>query len=48
MRDFTWQYFCTTGDVDAYMLYKDLAPSPDTGAEESETFERMALEPVEA
>ncbi|WP_460323012.1 YqzL family protein [Paenibacillus sp. YSY-4.3] len=23
MRDFSWKYFAMTGDVDAYMLYKD-------------------------
>lgn len=22
MRDFSWQYFTMTGDVDAYLLYK--------------------------
>ncbi|MEB3100684.1 YqzL family protein [Ferviditalea candida] len=24
MRDFTWKYFAATGDVDAYLLYKDM------------------------
>ncbi|AZK46844.1 YqzL family protein [Paenibacillus lentus] len=23
MRDFSWKYFAMTGDVDAYMLYKE-------------------------
>ncbi|WP_082423160.1 YqzL family protein [Paenibacillus dakarensis] len=23
MRDFSWKYFAMTGDVDAYLLYKD-------------------------
>lgn len=24
MRDFSWKYFTMTGDVDAYMLYKEI------------------------
>jgi hypothetical protein len=24
MRDFTWNYFSMTGDVDAYLLYKEI------------------------
>lgn len=24
MRDFTWNYFSMTGDVDAYLLYKEM------------------------
>ena len=24
MRDFSWQYFLMTGDVDAYMLFKEM------------------------
>ncbi|MBW4838489.1 MAG: YqzL family protein [Paenibacillaceae bacterium] len=27
MRDFSWKYFAMTGDVDAYLLYKE-ATSP--------------------
>lgn len=23
MRDFSWKYFAITGDVDAYLLYKE-------------------------
>lgn len=23
MRDFSWKYFSITGDVDAYLLYKE-------------------------
>ncbi|BFH61434.1 MULTISPECIES: YqzL family protein [Paenibacillus] len=23
MRDFSWKYFAMTGDVDAYLLYRD-------------------------
>jgi len=25
MRDFSWKYFTMTGDVDAYMLYKQIS-----------------------
>ncbi len=31
MRDFTWQVFTMTGNVDAYLLFKDLH---ETGTEE--------------
>lgn len=24
MRDFSWKYFTMTGDVDAYLLYKEM------------------------
>lgn len=24
MRDFSWSYFIKTGDISAYLLYKDL------------------------
>lgn len=24
MRDFSWMYFTNTGDIDAYMLYKEI------------------------
>ncbi|MDP5273101.1 YqzL family protein [Chengkuizengella axinellae] len=24
MRDFSWKYFINTGDVDAYLLYKQI------------------------
>jgi hypothetical protein len=26
MRDFTWNYFSMTGDVNAYLLYKEVSP----------------------
>ncbi|WP_248926651.1 YqzL family protein [Paenibacillus hamazuiensis] len=25
MRDFSWKYFTMTGDVDAYLLYRQIA-----------------------
>jgi hypothetical protein len=28
VRDFSWQYFSKTGDVDAYLLYKQIADEP--------------------
>ncbi|WP_150266361.1 YqzL family protein [Paenibacillus tepidiphilus] len=32
MRDFSWKYFAMTGDVDAYLLYKESrAPLEDSG-----------------
>ncbi|MEC0369903.1 YqzL family protein [Paenibacillus chibensis] len=48
MRDFSWKYFAMTGDVDAYMLYKEhggitmaeTAAAPEmAAAEETETHE---------
>lgn len=27
MKDFSWKYFCTTGQIDAYLLYKDFVSS---------------------
>jgi hypothetical protein len=30
MRDFSWQYFSLTGDVDAYLLYKEINIDSDT------------------
>jgi len=32
MRDFSWKYFAMTGDVDAYLLYKQaMEPALDNG-----------------
>jgi hypothetical protein len=28
MRDFSWQYFSKTGDLDAYLLYKQVSDDP--------------------
>lgn len=33
MRDFSWKYFAMTGDVDAYLLYRESS----AGAEFAET-----------
>lgn len=29
MRDFSWKYFVMTGDVDAYLLYKEASGQAD-------------------
>lgn len=40
MRDFSWQYFSLTGDVDAYLLYKEINNDSDSNdAEEDLTSE---------
>jgi hypothetical protein len=36
MRDFSWKYFTMTGDVDAYMLYKQISDSDPASAEPEE------------
>lgn len=39
MREFSWQYFMMTGDVDAYLLFKatgDHASSEDDSSDEDE------------
>ncbi|OPA78417.1 hypothetical protein BVG16_11075 [Paenibacillus selenitireducens] len=37
MRDFSWKYFAMTGDVDAYMLYKEVnSQNIETELEDSE------------
>jgi hypothetical protein len=36
MRDFSWKYFSITGDVDAYLLYKEISdPTADEDEEEA-------------
>lgn len=43
MRDFSWKYFAMTGDVDAYLLYKESGSSTElastTAEEEAEEYE---------
>lgn len=37
MRDFSWKYFAMTGDVDAYLFYRETeAPAGDQGVLEDE------------
>ncbi|MEK4249622.1 YqzL family protein [Paenibacillus sp. FSL W7-1287] len=30
MRDFSWKYFALTGDVESYLLYKEVERSGDS------------------
>lgn len=36
MRTFSWKYFTLTGDVDAYLLYKDVRRYDDRAEYEEE------------
>ncbi|MFC5450236.1 YqzL family protein [Paenibacillus aestuarii] len=36
MKDFSWKYFSMTGDVDAYLLYKQVTVQPGMEAEAQE------------
>lgn len=40
MRDFSWIYFTITGDVEAYMLYKEIS----SGYEPAEEWNEEELE----
>ncbi|CAM4326575.1 YqzL family protein [Paenibacillus phoenicis] len=41
MRDFSWKYFAMTGDVDAYLLYKEASSEYE---EEAAAAEELILE----
>jgi len=43
MRSFSWKYFTLTGDVDAYMLYKDTNRNDDYYDQEEEPAEEEEL-----
>ncbi|WP_074103299.1 YqzL family protein [Paenibacillus sp. P3E] len=43
MRDFSWKYFAMTGDVDAYLLYKE-AVDPLSGSIELPAEEEKVLD----
>jgi hypothetical protein len=46
MRDFSWKYFAMTGDVDAYLLYKEVDANQSVeDIEEDEPFQDEVLEP---
>ncbi|MCS7463459.1 YqzL family protein [Paenibacillus doosanensis] len=45
MRDFSWKYFSMTGDVDAYLLYKEV--SNDEHHSEPDSEEDPLLETTE-
>lgn len=36
MKDFSWTYFSKTGDVDAYLLYKQVTGQPGMDADVQE------------
>lgn len=36
MRDFSWKYFAMTGDVESYLLYKEMDSDRETEAGEAE------------
>ncbi|MEK4060157.1 MULTISPECIES: YqzL family protein [Paenibacillus] len=46
MRDFSWKYFAMTGDVDAYLLYREAVDPLDEGglllAEEEKALDEEA------
>ncbi|WNS43781.1 YqzL family protein [Paenibacillus sp. MMS20-IR301] len=42
MRNFSWKYFAMTGDVDAYLLYREAGNSPE-GSELVPAEEEMVL-----
>jgi hypothetical protein len=46
MKDFSWTYFSKTGDVDAYMLYKQVSGEPgmDTDVQEEDQSNEEPLE----
>ncbi|WP_424766223.1 YqzL family protein [Paenibacillus sp. sgz302251] len=49
MRDFSWKYFALTGDVESFMLYKEINQfgeegRSDTSAMDEEQTSTIALE----
>lgn len=48
MRDFSWKYFSMTGDVDAYLLYKEISnDSEDMLAESEDETEINAVDGIQ-
>ncbi|WP_435924891.1 YqzL family protein [Paenibacillus sp. DYY-L-2] len=45
MRDFSWKYFSMTGDVDAYLLYKEAGSSSE---EEAAAAEELLIQEEQA
>ncbi|MFT9488112.1 YqzL family protein [Tepidibacillus decaturensis] len=43
MKNFSWNYFCITGQIDAYLLYKDCEKANQV-EDDSAIKERKALE----
>ncbi|QJC52546.1 YqzL family protein [Paenibacillus albicereus] len=49
MRDFSWTYFTMTGDVESFLLYKEVDQVREAGsAEAAAAAEAAAQEPAEA
>lgn len=36
MRNFSWKYFTLTGDVEAFLLYREMEQQASAGAESQE------------
>ncbi|MBH5318124.1 YqzL family protein [Paenibacillus sp. GSMTC-2017] len=50
MRDFSWKYFTLTGDVESFMLYKEMDQSgltPSTDALDKQDDEHVMLDDLE-
>lgn len=45
MRDFSWKYFSMTGDVDAYLLYKEAGSNSE---EEAAAAEELLIQEEQA
>ncbi|MFD0692808.1 YqzL family protein [Paenibacillus sp. GCM10027628] len=50
MKDFSWKYFSMTGDVDAYLLYKQASVQPgmETDIQEEDQSNEEPLEGLDA
>lgn len=46
MRDFSWNYFSKTGDVNAYLLYKEIGIPEENAGELEEPQEQEEGEAV--
>lgn len=46
MRDFSWKYFTMTGDVESYLLFKEIdGNQEDESLEEDEPLQEEVMEP---
>ncbi|WP_400164071.1 YqzL family protein [Brevibacillus sp. TJ4] len=48
LRDFSWRVFASTGDIHAYLLYRDHHQIPASGEQESADFAQEELGDQEA
>ncbi|MDF2925482.1 MAG: YqzL-like protein [Paenibacillaceae bacterium] len=46
MRDFTWNYFSITGDVNAYLLYKEMTADGEQEEPQEEILEAAGAEVI--